>query len=118
MVKSLDNSFQLPNNAGLCVILCTTPDDACACIIAKNLLDAHLAACITLLPGATSLYYCQKVLKQQAEVQLVIKSSMALQQTIFAHIKALHPYKTPELLVLPVIGGAPDYLTWLNNSLR
>ncbi|MGL9724172.1 MULTISPECIES: divalent cation tolerance protein CutA [Sodalis] len=107
-----------PDDAGLCIILCTAPDDACARAIAQRLLAGNLAACVTLLPGATSLYYWQGTLEQQAEVQLLIKSRMALRQAVFTHIKAHHPYQTPELLVLPVTGGDPDYLSWLNDSLR
>lgn len=49
--------FPQPDDVGLCIILCTAPDDACA--IAQRLLADNLAACVTLLPGATSLYYWQ-----------------------------------------------------------
>ncbi|WP_084790226.1 divalent cation tolerance protein CutA [Candidatus Sodalis sp. SoCistrobi] len=107
-----------PENPGWCLILCTAPDDACARDIARRLLAGKLAACVTLLPGATSLYFWQGALEQQAEVQLLIKSHAPLQQAVFAQIKAHHPYQTPELLVLPVIGGDPDYLSWLNDALR
>ncbi|MBT9431812.1 divalent cation tolerance protein CutA [Candidatus Sodalis endolongispinus] len=107
-----------PEKPGWCLILCTAPDDACACVIARRLLAGKLAACVTLLPGATSFYHWQGALEQQAEVQLLIKSHATLQQTVFAQIKAHHPYQTPELLVLPVTGGDPDYLSWLNDALR
>ncbi|BAE73577.1 putative cation tolerance protein [Sodalis glossinidius str. 'morsitans'] len=106
------------DDPGWRLILCTAPDDVCAHAIARRLLADKLAACVTLLPGATSLYYWQGALKQEAEVQLLIKSHAALQQAVFAQIKAHHPYQTPELLVMPVIGGDPDYLSWLNDALR
>ncbi|MGL9774619.1 MAG: divalent cation tolerance protein CutA [Sodalis sp. (in: enterobacteria)] len=106
------------DDPGWRLILCTAPDDACACAIARRLLADKLAACVTVLPGATSLYYWQDALEQEAEVQLLIKSHAAQQQAVFAQIKAHHPYQTPELLVLPVIGGDPDYLSWLNDVLR
>ncbi|OZI14918.1 divalent-cation tolerance protein CutA [Sodalis-like symbiont of Philaenus spumarius] len=96
------------------LILCTAPDDACARAISRCL----LAACVTLLLGATSLYYWQGALEQEAQVQLLIKSYVAQQQAVLAQIKAHHPYQPPELLVLPIIGGDPDYLSWLNDALR
>lgn len=102
---------------GIVIILCTTPDDASAKHIAERLLAEKLAACVTLLPGATSLYYWQGKLEQQTEVQLLIKSHVRHQQDLFTCIKAHHPYQTPELMVVPVQGGDPDYLAWLNASL-
>lgn len=39
------------------VILCTAPDEASAQELAARVLGDKLAACATLLPGATSLYY-------------------------------------------------------------
>ncbi|GKW03089.1 divalent cation tolerance protein CutA [Pectobacterium carotovorum] len=100
------------------VILCTAPDDACAQRLADSLLEARLAACVTLLPGARSLYYWEGKLEQQSEVQMLIKSDTSHQQVLLTHLKQQHPYDTPELLVLPVSGGDSDYLTWLNASLR
>ncbi|PWC15540.1 divalent cation tolerance protein CutA [Brenneria roseae subsp. roseae] len=100
------------------VILCTAPDESCAQQLARLLLEAQLAACVTLLPGAQSLYYWEGRLEQQTEVQMLIKSDISHQQALLAHLKHHHPYETPELLVLPVVGGDSDYLTWLNASLR
>ncbi|MDE8742903.1 divalent cation tolerance protein CutA [Pectobacterium polaris] len=100
------------------VILCTAPDDACAQRLANSLLETRLAACVTLLPGARSLYYWEGKLEQQSEVQMLIKSDTSYQQALLTQLKQQHPYDTPELLVLPVSGGDSDYLTWLNASLR
>lgn len=100
------------------VILCTAPDEPCAQQLAASLLEAKLAACVTLLPGARSIYYWEGKLEQQSEVQMLIKSDTAHQQVLLNHLKQHHPYQTPELLVLPVLSGDNDYLTWLNASLR
>lgn len=100
------------------VILCTAPDEPCAQQLAASLLAARLAACVTLLPGARSLYYWEGKLEQQSEVQMLIKSDSSHQQALLTHLKQHHPYQTPELLVLPVLDGESDYLTWLNASLR
>lgn len=56
------------------VILCTAPDEACAQQLAHSLLEARLAACVLLLPGARSLYYWDGKLEQQSEVQMLIKA--------------------------------------------
>ncbi|WP_413741612.1 divalent cation tolerance protein CutA [Sodalis sp. RH15] len=103
---------------GNVVVLCTAPDEAAARDLAAKLLDNKLAACVTMLPGALSLYRWEGELEQQQEVQMLIKSHTRHQQELITLIKTHHPYETPELLVLPVLGGDADYLSWLNASLR
>lgn len=103
---------------GTIIILCTAPDKATAQALAEKLLSARLAGCVTLLPGATSLYFWEGKLEQEDEVQMLVKSHVRHQQELIACIKKHHPYQTPELLVLPVQGGDPDYLSWLNASLH
>ncbi|CCJ76905.1 divalent cation tolerance protein CutA [Cronobacter muytjensii] len=100
------------------VVLCTAPDEATAQDLAAKALAESLAACVTLLPGATSLYYWEGKLEQEYEVQMVLKSDTARQQALLRCLKTHHPYQTPELLVIPVIHGDEDYLSWLNASLR
>ncbi len=82
------------------------------------MLAEKLAACVTLLPGATSLYYWEGKLEQEYEVQMLLKTNPANQQALLDCLKSHHPYQTPELLVLPVVHGDNDYLSWLNASLR
>ncbi|EOI3566767.1 divalent cation tolerance protein CutA [Cronobacter dublinensis] len=100
------------------VVLCTAPDEATAQDLAAKALAEHLTACVTLLPGATSLYYWEGKLEQEYEVQMVLKSDTARQKALLTCLKTHHPYQTPELLVIPVIHGDEDYLSWLNASLR
>lgn len=100
------------------VILCTAPDEATAQELAARVLGEKLAACATLLPGATSLYYWEGKLQQEYEVQLLFKSDRQHQQALLTYLKQHHPYQTPELLVLPVMAGDKDYLSWINASLN
>ncbi|PIJ52095.1 divalent-cation tolerance protein CutA [Erwinia sp. OLTSP20] len=106
------------NSSQAVVVLCTAPDEASARSLAHSALSARLAACVTLLPGATSLYVWEGKLQETPEVQLVLKSDNHHQQALLALLKAQHPYDTPELLVLPVTHGESDYLSWLTVSLR
>lgn len=99
------------------VVLCTAPDEAAAQELATRVLEEKLAACVTLLPGATSLYYWEGKLQQEYEVQMLLKSDRRHQQTLLACLRQYHPYHTPELLVLAVEDGDREYLAWLNASL-
>jgi periplasmic divalent cation tolerance protein len=105
------------NTPDAVVVLCTAPDEASAQDLAAKVLAEKLAACVTLLPGATSLYYWEGKLEQEYEVQMLLKTNTN-QQALLDCLKSHHPYQTPELLVLPVVHGDNDYLSWLNASLR
>ncbi|ELO80142.1 divalent-cation tolerance protein CutA [Salmonella enterica subsp. enterica serovar Enteritidis str. 76-2651] len=59
------------------VVLCTAPDEATAQDLAAKVLAEKLAACATLLPGATSLYYWEGKLEQEYEVQMILTSASA-----------------------------------------
>ncbi|EFE97605.1 divalent cation tolerance protein CutA [Serratia odorifera] len=100
------------------VILCTAPDEATAQELAARVLGEKLAACATLLPGVSSLYYWEGKLEQEYEVQMLFKSDKQHQHALLSHLKQHHPYQTPELLVLPVMTGDKDYLSWINASLN
>ena len=106
------------NTPDAVVVLCTAPDEASAQDLAAKVLAEKWAACVTLLPGATSRYYGEGKLEQEYEVQMLLKTNRANQQALLDCLKSHHPYQTPELLVLPVLHGDNDYLTWLNASLR
>ncbi|MCP2002750.1 MULTISPECIES: divalent cation tolerance protein CutA [Buttiauxella] len=107
----------MPNTQAV-VILCTAPDEATAQELAALMLAEKLAACVTILPGATSLYYWEGKMEQEYEVQMLLKSDIEHQEALIACLKSHHPYQTPELLVLPVTHGDSDYLSWLYASLR
>ena len=100
------------------IVLCTAPDSATAERLADKALSTRLAACVTLLPGATSYYLWQGRRECASEVQMLLKSDVTHQQALIDLLKAEHPYDTPELLVLPVQHGESDYLSWLSASLR
>lgn len=113
-----DTEYQVVTADQAVVVLCTAPDEASAQELASLALNEKLAACATLLPGATSLYYWEGRLEQEYEVQMLLKTDRAHQDALLDCLKQHHPYQTPELLVLPVRAGDKDYLSWLNASLR
>ena len=53
------------NTPDAVVVLCTAPDEATAQDLAAKALAEKLAACVTILPGATSLYYWDGKLEQE-----------------------------------------------------
>lgn len=99
------------------IVLCTTPDETSAEQLSRRILEQKLAACITLLPGATSFYMWEGKLEKSHETQMLIKSNTTSQSRLLNNLKQYHPYDVPELLVLPVQDGDPEYLSWLDACL-
>ncbi|WP_395684015.1 divalent-cation tolerance protein CutA [Dokdonella sp.] len=98
------------------VLHCSCPDAETAARIARALVDERLAACVQALPGVTSTYRWQGEVQVDAETLLLVKTSYARIEALKSRIAELHPYELPELLVLEVIDGAPDYLAWLEAA--
>ncbi|MGB6190066.1 MAG: divalent-cation tolerance protein CutA [Aeromonas molluscorum] len=95
------------------LLLCTCPSQASADLISEQLLERRLAACINQLAPVRSVYRWQGKIEWASEIQLIIKSRISLFADIEQRILALHPYETPELLMLPITGGHTPYLAWL-----
>ncbi len=98
------------------VVLCTCPDEAAATEIATALLAAELAACVNCVAGIRSIYRWDGQIRDDAEVLLVIKTSAARYGALETLVRAHHPYEMPEIIALPVVAGAQDYLNWIRQA--
>lgn len=98
------------------VVWCACPDRHSAWTIARHLVDQRLAACVTMVPGATSVYRWHGEIKQADEFVLMIKTRQSAYAQLEAAIEALHPYDVPEVLAVPIARGASNYLSWLEES--
>jgi len=100
------------------VVLNTCENEADAERLARALVEARLAACVSVVPGVRSFYHWQGGLETAAECLLVIKTSRALFPALQLEIEKLHSYAVPEMLALAVVAGSENYLAWLNAGLR
>ncbi len=107
-----------PKECKYCLILSTAPDLATARKLAQTLVERRLAACVNLVPGLESIYHWQGVIESSSEVMLVIKTELAKQEQSLAALSELHPYDTPEGIVVALGGGLQKYLDWIGSSLR
>jgi periplasmic divalent cation tolerance protein len=86
--------------------------------IARALVESQAAACVTLVPGARSIYRWQGKIESASEVLLVIKTALAQIECVQEIIGRLHSYAVPEFLVLDISGVSEAYLAWLTGSLK
>lgn len=85
--------------------------------IARRLVEKRLAACVNLLPGITSIYHWKGAVENSSEVLLLIKSNRALFNELRAELEKAHSYEVPELIALPIVDGAEEYLDWMDREL-
>lgn len=105
------------------VVLCTAPAAAPAAsgklgadALARQLVQEGLCACVNVLPGVRSHFLWQGRVDSADEHLLIVKTTRDAAVALRERLLALHPYEVPEVLELPVVGGAPDYLRWLVGS--
>ena len=101
------------------VVVITTSSKQEAETIAGALVESRLAACVNIISsGVCSLFWWQGAIERQDEVLMVVKSRSDLLPSVIEVVKGLHSYTVPEVIALPILGGSPDYLMWMDRSLQ
>src|SRR5712692_6793983 len=85
--------------------------------LATHLVEARLAACVNVVPGVNSFYWWQGQVAEEAEILLLIKTSRELFGRLRAEWESLHSYEIPELVAVPIVEGAANYLDWMEREL-
>jgi periplasmic divalent cation tolerance protein len=98
------------------IVLVTAPDLKTARSLAKSALSARLIACANLIPKIESHYWWRGKIESGSEVLLVLKTQKSKLAALEKLILALHPYDTPEFIVLPLSAGNKKYLDWLAEN--
>lgn len=84
--------------------------------IAQSLLKQRRAACINIIPEVDSRFWWEDKLDSAQESLLVIKTKESLLPDIIKSVKKIHSNTVPEIIALPIVGGNPDYLEWIDNE--
>src|ERR1700723_2676085 len=100
------------------VVLITVPRGGRAESLAEGIVEARLAACVNILPGAVSIYRWKGRVHRDAESLLIVKTTVSKLKALERWVKARHPYDVPEFVVLPVSSGSKGYLSWLAEQVR
>lgn len=84
--------------------------------IADALLDARLAACVQVVGPVESRYWWQGVQESATEWLCLAKTKAELLDPVVAAVRRVHSYDTPEVVAVPILGGDPAYLAWLDGE--
>ena len=107
----------MSQGTNLIVVLTTFSEEEKARAVAIELLESKLAACCTLVKGA-SLYWWKDNLTEDKEVVMLIKTQLSLYSDLENKLREVHPYEVPEILALPVISVYKDYSDWIEEVTR
>jgi periplasmic divalent cation tolerance protein len=98
-------------------ILTTVAQAEDAARIAEVLLRDQLAACIQ-ETTIRSRYRWKDEIRCDPELLLLIKTTGDRAEAAITAIRKIHPYDLPEIIVLPVVGGLAEYMSWVDIETR
>jgi len=101
-------------NGHYMMILTTCADKESAKRLAEVLVRTRLAACAQLLP-IESIYLWKGEVCEENETMLLLKTKTVLKDKLMDAIKKNHSYEVPEFIHLPITGGSPEYLAWIDE---
>jgi len=102
--------------ARFCLVLITAPNPRVARRLATAALAARLIACANLVPQIESHYWWRGKIERSGEVLMICKTRRSLVGRLATLVRALHPYETPEVLIVPLTAGSVAYLAWLGEA--
>jgi periplasmic divalent cation tolerance protein len=100
-----------------CVVYITTKDEKEARKIGRALVAEKLAAGINIHP-IDSIYWWQEEIREENEVAILAKTKAELVSEVITRVKALHSYRVPCIISLPIEKGYPDFLEWIKQSTK
>ena len=95
------------------VVLTTLGSADTARALVRQLVEARVIACGTVIPGAASTYRWQGEVTTDDEALVLMKTVEGRWDALVDAVNAHHPYDVPELLALPAGAGLPRYVAWL-----
>ena len=96
----------------LLYLTCANKDEAKT--IARTLIDERLIACANILGKMISVYRWEGTVVEDEEIAVLLKTRRDMAARVTERVKELHSYDLPCVVGLPIQGGNPDFIGWLN----
>lgn len=93
------------------MVYITMPTEDKAKEIARALLEKHLIACATILPG-NSMYWWEGAIQDDQELIMFTKTTEDKFEILKQEVAKIHPYKIPCILKIIANANAP-YSQWV-----
>ncbi|HKO58584.1 MAG TPA: divalent-cation tolerance protein CutA [Thermoanaerobaculia bacterium] len=98
------------------IVLTTVGADFDAAPLARELVEARLAACVNILPGVESIYRWENRVAQEGEKLLLVKTTAERLPALREALLAAHPYELPEFVVIRPEEVEARYAAWIGES--
>jgi periplasmic divalent cation tolerance protein len=98
------------------LVLTQLPDRDSAQALARALVEARLAACVSVGATVDSLYHWRGETEMAPEVPMAIKTTADRYAAVEAVIRRVHPFELPEIVAVPIIDGLQPYLAWIDDE--
>lgn len=105
----------MPSNDYI-IVLTTCNSSELASSIAGSLVNKQLAACVNIVNSVESVYQWQGKIEHDKELLLIIKTRKSLFSQVEQAIQELHNYELPEVIAVPIVAGAKNYLNWIQSN--
>ncbi len=96
-----------------CIVYMTAASAAEARAIGRALVEARLAACVNVIDGMRSIYRWEGEIQEEGETVLIAKTRRANVDALTEKVRELHSYDCPCVVALPIEGGNPAFLDWI-----
>jgi periplasmic divalent cation tolerance protein len=115
-LREADDSVSGGGEAVLVLITTATREEADR--IARELVGQRLAACVNIIPQVRSIFSWENNLSDEEEVLLTVKTRRSRFRQLAVSVKALHSYRVPEIIAVPILEGSANYLSWIDEVTR
>ncbi len=100
----------------LIYITCETKEEAEN--IGAIIVERRLAACVNILSGMQSMYWWEGKVEKSDEIVLIAKTRTTLVDELTEAVTAMHSYDVPCVVAMPIIGGNPQFLSWIREETK
>ena len=103
--------------SGYAVVMSSVGSQEEASLIARALVERHLAACANVVSGVVSTYRWKGQVETEPEWLLIVKTRVDRFEAVRLAIRELHSYELPEIVMIEMRDADPTYLAWIDDSL-
>lgn len=112
----MSSDYRNTDKFSIVLVTVANPDEGSS--IAHDLVEKHLASCVNILPGLTSVFEWEGKIEAASEALLIVKTRKDLLEAITSRIQELHSYDVPEIISIDISGSHDTYLTWMDIFFR
>jgi periplasmic divalent cation tolerance protein len=84
--------------------------------LCRELVESRLCASAHVLAPVRSIYHWEGAVREAVEARAFLRSRRANLDQIVAFVTARHPYRTPNVTAVAIVGGNPAYLDWIGRE--